>query len=99
MTLRFYVRGSSANDILFLKSTIASRQTLLAKNINDRYIVCSKDPTCSQKNALQVLNRKITEFTKGTSNKKVSVGTELAYSLAAQLDSIKSMEDELKKIK
>jgi hypothetical protein len=98
MTLRFYIRGSSINDVAFLGSTIASRKSILAKKIETTLTKCLAEVTCPKKKDLQGLSRKYTEFNRSSISKKVTQWTELVYSLSSELDSIKALEDEYNKL-
>ncbi|MBX9809354.1 hypothetical protein K2X92_03135 [Candidatus Gracilibacteria bacterium] len=100
MTIRFYVRGSSASDITFLSSTISLRKTTLGKKIEAAVKKCEGEDTCPRKKEYQSLSRKFTEFTRSnpatTANKQQ--GTAQMYALSAELNSIVSLEEELKKL-
>ena len=99
MTLRFYVRGSSATDIAYLKTAIATRNTALGKKIELKLTNCTKDTTCSNAWKLQILFKKYNEYNTSNNNTKVNPQwTELMYSLSAELDSIIAFEEELKNI-
>lgn len=99
MTIRFYIRGSSATDIVYLRSAVTARNVALGKNIELKLTDCTKNVTCPNTVKLQALSKKYKEYNSSVTNtKRAAVGTELMYSLSAELDSVVSLEDELKNI-
>ncbi len=99
MTIRFYIRGSSPNDISFLTSNLATRKTALGKKIEATITKCNWDVTCPKKKELQALLVKFNEFNKWTSIKKTGTqGGNQIYTLSSELNSVNSMEEELIKL-
>ena len=95
MVIRFYIRGSSITDITYLSESIKSRKEALKKKIDAAVLTCSKDPTCSGKKSLDLLNRKYTEFIRATSQNANRAWTEMIYILSSELNSILSLEKEM----
>lgn len=98
MTVRFYIRGSSTSDIAFLTTTIATRKTALGKKIEQALSKCSSEITCPRQKELQQLSKKFSEFTKWNAGKKSAQGIALIYALSSELNSVASLEDELRKL-
>lgn len=98
MTIRFYVRGSSMNDVAFLTSTIATRKTALSKKIELALSKCNSEITCPRQKELQLLSKKYAEFVKGNTIKKQAQGIALIYALSSELNSVASLEEELRKL-
>jgi hypothetical protein len=70
MTLRFYVRGSSATDIAYLKTAIATRNGALGKKIELKLTNCTKDTTCTNTLRLQALSKKYKEYNSSNASAK-----------------------------
>lgn len=98
MVIRFYIRGSSINDIAYLSETIKSRKESLKKKIDAAILKCSSDLTCSGKKNLDILSRKYNEFIRATSQNVNRAGTEMIYMLSSQLNSIISLEKEMENL-
>lgn len=95
VTIRFYVRGSSKEDITFLKWAIKERQDWLQKKITTAIAECKKIE-CSTLDGLEKMNLKYTEFTR-------SLGAIWGKSdditmLSSQVNSIRSLEEEFAKL-
>ena len=99
MTVRFYIRGSSVNDIAFLTNNLTTRKAALGKKIEATITKCEWDVTCPKKKELQMLLVKFNEFNKWTTNKKTTTqwGAQI-YVLSSELNSVSSMEEELRKL-
>jgi hypothetical protein len=71
-TLRFYVRGVSKDDILYLKENLRVRQAKLKTDINDNIQLCSKDPIlCASYNKkLTAFSQKYLEYERSVSQLK-----------------------------
>ena len=98
MTIRFYIRGSSVTDIAFLSSTLVTRKTALGKKVELALSKCSSEITCPRQKELQLLSKKYAEFVKGNSIKKPTQGIALIYALSSELNSVASLEEELRKL-
>ncbi len=97
ITLRFYIRGSSLNDIAYIKEIIRNRKIALGKNIEATNEKCKIELTCPRKKEFQVLSKKYTEFNRGDTTRN-STGPSEIYALSAELDTISSLEKELKNL-
>lgn len=95
ITLRFYVRGSSATDMDYLAGTLASHIAKLKTRIDMNLKECSADITCTKLKDLQKISYKYNEFIRGTQTENLSTGVEKMYRLSAKLNSINSIEKEL----
>ena len=95
VTIRFYVRGSSKDDIVFLKEAIKERENILQKRIEIAITECKKrDILCNNKAKLEAFDAKYKELLRslgGTRGKDESI-----YALANEVNSIKSLEEEFK---
>lgn len=98
VVIKFYVRGSSTSDVTLLSETIRLRREDLGKKITDLSKKCSLENTCSHKKEFETLTRKFDEFSRVTKSIKLTPWIEWVYKLSDQLDSIISLENELKKI-
>ena len=98
VVIKFFVRGSSPSDITMLSETIRSRREDLWKKITTLSAKCSTENTCSHKKEFQTLTRKFDEFSRVTKTIKLIPWIEWVYVLSDQLNSIISLENELKKI-
>lgn len=97
ITLRFYIRGSSISDIAYIKETIKNRKLALNKNIEIIYDKCKTDALCTHKKEFKALSRKYDEFNRASGIKNTTGQAEI-YALSAELDSISSLEKELKNL-
>jgi hypothetical protein len=63
VTIRFYIRGSSKEDITFLKGAIAARQESLQTQIKTAIEECQKQgQLCTELPRLDDFQKKYTEF-------------------------------------
>ena len=98
ITLRFYVRGSSLSDIAYIKETIKTRKLILSKNIDTTNEKCkSIGSACPNKKEFQLLSKKYDEFNRASGIKNTAGQAEI-YALSAELDSIASLEQELRNL-
>ncbi len=97
ITLRFYIRGSSLSDISYIKETIKTRKLILSKNIEITNEKCKVELTCPHKKEFQLLSRKYNEFNRASGTKNTTGQAEI-YALSAELDSISSLEQELRNL-
>ncbi len=97
ISLKFYVRGSSLVDIGYIKEAIKNRNSILWKSIITTTEKCQSEPTCPHKKEFQVLSRKYNEFDRAIGSKNITGQAEI-YALSSELDSISSLERELKNL-
>lgn len=98
VTLKFYVRGISKDDLLFLWESLKSRQENLWKEIDDNIKQCEKDGLicASYINKLKIFKVKYNEFTRWLDSAKIIwTGTDQIYPLSQAINTIKSLEKEL----
>lgn len=63
VTIRFYVRGSSMDDVTYLRENLKTRKDELLANINSAVSGCQQNEVlCSQLEALQEFQKKYNEF-------------------------------------
>jgi hypothetical protein len=94
--IRFYIRGSSLDDIIFLKDNLKTRYETLTAEIEKSLDECKKNEIlCSQRIQLQEFQKKFLEFTRSIDarNSAVSSSDEI-YVLTQQMNSLKSLEQE-----
>lgn len=94
VTLRFYIRGSSEADIVFLTETIQHKQEKIKKSVDELVKRCMGSDACVKKNEVQNLAKKYTEFARSLNLSKKS-WVEGIYVLWAALDTLNSIEKEL----
>jgi hypothetical protein len=96
MQIRFYIRGSSLDDIVFLKDNLKTRRETLTADIEKSLEECKKNEAlCSQLAQLQQFQKKFLEFTRSIDARSsvVSSGDEI-YVVTQQMNSLKSLEQE-----
>lgn len=97
VTLRFYVRGVSKDDILFLKENLKARQESLSQGIAESVKLCEKDPIiCASYNRkLIAFQQKYIEYKRSAENVKIRVsGNDEIYGLTQSVNTLKSLEKE-----
>lgn len=63
VTIRFYIRGSSSEDITYLRENLKTRKDELLTEINAAVTECQQNEVlCSQLEALQAFQKKYNEF-------------------------------------
>ena len=97
VTIRFYVRGSSKEDITFLKEAIKERENILQKRIEIAITECKKrDILCNNKSKLEAFDTKYKEFLRSVGGTQTK--SETIYALANEVNSIKSLEEEFQEL-
>jgi hypothetical protein len=96
MTIRFYIRGSSLDDVAFLKQNLKSRREKLEKDINTSIESCKKNAAiCSQLSRLEQVRTKFLEFTRSIDSRSALVSpADEIYVITGQLSSLKMIEKE-----
>ncbi|MDD2694023.1 MAG: hypothetical protein PHY14_03755 [Candidatus Gracilibacteria bacterium] len=103
VTLRFYVRGVSATDMIALEENIKAREKVLSESLTQNIEECTKQGSlCGDtKTALSTLSQKFQEYKNGTSGIVSSPTADAAsqvYMLAQRANTLRSLEDEFEKI-
>jgi hypothetical protein len=97
-TIRFYVRGSSKEDIIFLKGAIASRQEVLQAQIMSAQAECKKQgQLCTELPRLDAFSKKYTEFTRSLTQTKWVDTLDISI-LGQTATSLRSLDDEFQSI-
>ena len=100
-TLRFYVRGISKDDLIYLRESIKTRQTALSTKISDSMKWCQKDGVicASYVKKLAAFDQKYREFERSIGWAKILwSGTDEIYALSQTANTIRSLEKELENI-
>jgi hypothetical protein len=98
VTIRFYVRGSSTEDIIFLKEAIVSRQESLKKEIQVAIDECKKqDLLCTELTRLESFQKKYTEFVRSIDATKWVQSVDISI-LGQTASSLRALDDEFRKI-
>ncbi|NRH20512.1 hypothetical protein HOO68_00500 [Candidatus Gracilibacteria bacterium] len=92
MTIRFYIRGSSPDDIVFLSENLKSRKETLGKKISTTLDACIGELTCPRKKDLEIVSRKFLEYTRAIDS-KINIKDDI-YALSSELDAIIAIEKE-----
>ncbi len=102
VTLRFYVRGVSKDDVTYLRENIKMREDELGTSLKNSIDECkSQWPLCIEiKKQLDTFSKKYSEYKSWTSDKKPNTWDEVnqIYTLAQQASVLKSLEQEFEKI-
>lgn len=100
VSIRFYVRGSSEKDILYLVENVKTRKNLLKKKIDEAVTQCEANSTlCGNLDTLQSFQLKCSEFlrsTESTTSARNSSAT--IEKLSQQVTSLRSLEKEFEDI-
>ncbi len=97
-TIRFYVRGSSKDDVTFLKGAILSRQETLTTEIKTAKEECAKQgQLCTEWAKLQAFENKFNEFTRSLTQTK-GVETADMTILGQTATSLRTLDDEFRTI-
>ncbi len=96
VTIRFYVRGSSMDDVTYLRENLKTRKDELLANINSAVSGCQQNEVlCSQLEALQEFQKKYNEFLRGVSETDTWGGSiNDIYSLSQQVNALRTFETE-----
>ncbi len=96
VTIRFYVRGSSMDDVTYLRENLKTRKDELLANINSAVSGCQQNEVlCSQLEALQEFQKKYNEFLRWVSETDTWGGSiNDIYSLSQQVNALRTFETE-----
>ena len=93
ISMRFYVRGSSKDDIAFLKEAVKEREWALWKQIEAAIAECKKrDILCNNQTRLEEFNTKYKEFLRSLGG--ISSGGDPIYTINNEVNSLRSLEEE-----
>ena len=101
ISINFYVRGGSKDDISYLKENIKTRRTNLEKNIADALKECKNNTIlcASYTKRLDVFAQKYTEFSRSADAVQSSIAwNDSIYGLAEQAITIQSLENDFNAI-
>ena len=94
-TIRFYVRWSSPDDLLFLAESVKSRWDTLKKKIDDAVYQCKGNTSlCGNLSDLEAFQLKYKDFALSISNQKAWPITNTIDSLTQQVISLRALEKE-----
>lgn len=95
-TIRFYVRGSSSDDVTFLRENLQTRKDALLSNINSAVSECQKNEVlCSQLDSLKAFQKKYNEFLRWlNTNYKFGGLVDEVYGLTQQVNALRTLEQE-----
>jgi hypothetical protein len=97
-TIRFYVRGSSKEDITFLKWAINSRKENLQKGIEIAKSECKKQgQLCTEMPRFETFEKKYTEFVRSLGQTKWGESDDITI-LGQTATSLRGLDDEFKSI-
>jgi hypothetical protein len=98
-SIRFYIRGSSLDDITFLKNNLKTRKEEFGKSIDKAITECNKTGVCAKGKLLEAFAKKYREFTRSLDETKFAVGgTDEIYALSQQVNSLRLFQDEFEKL-
>jgi hypothetical protein len=100
-TLRFYVRGVSQDDLIYLKENLKAKQAELEALITENVKNCEKNGVlcASYKGRLFAFQSKYQEYVRSLQTARISVtGSDEIYALTQSANTLKSLEEELSSI-
>lgn len=98
-TLRFYVRGSSTNDLVFLGESITSRWSALKKKIDNAVSQCKVNETlCGNLSDLTAFQLKYTEFSKSIESGTSGPTANTIERLSQEVNSLRTLEKEFENL-
>lgn len=98
VTVRFYVRGSSVEDILFLKGAISTRLNTLNTDIQKAIDECSKQSgLCSNNKKLDEIQEKYMEFVRSLNSSNWTTTDDISI-LGQTATSLQSLDNEFRSI-
>jgi hypothetical protein len=98
VTIRFYVRGSSQEDITFLQSYLSTRKENLNKEITSAITECkAQDLLCANLSKLEAFEKKYNEFSRSLGGTKWLQSTDIAILWQASV-SLRALDEEFKNI-
>lgn len=98
-TIRFYVRGSSKDDIVYLSESVKTRKTTLKKKIDNTVEQCKvNNVLCGNLDLLISFQSKYNEFLKSTEGIVTTWGSDTIEKLSQQVTSLRGLEKELEDI-
>ncbi len=100
ITLNFYVRGGSQDDITYLAENIKSRRTALEKNVAAAIKDCQNNTIlcASYGKRLDAFNQKYIEFARSADALAKSAPASDIYGLAGQANTMLALENEFNAI-
>jgi hypothetical protein len=98
-SIRFYIRGSSMDDITFLRNNLKTRKEEFGKWIDKATLECKNSGVCAKLKLLEAFAKKYREFTRSIDETKFAVGgTDEIYALSQQVNSLRLFQDEFEKL-
>jgi hypothetical protein len=98
ITIKFYIRGSSKEDITFLKWAIIARQESLQKKITVALDECKKQwLLCTELSRLEAFEKKFNEFVRSLSSAKGIETTDISI-LGQSATSLRTLDDEFESL-
>lgn len=98
VTIRFYIRGSSNEDIIFLREAIVNRKDKLKEEIQVAIDECKKqDLLCTELSRLEVFQKKYTEFIRSIEDTKWTQTNDISI-LGQTAASLRGLDDEFRTI-
>lgn len=98
-TIRFYVRGSSKDDIVYLSESVKTRKATLKKKIDNTVEQCKvNNVLCGNLDLLISFQSKYNEFLKSTEGIITTWGSDTIEKLSQQVTSLRGLEKELEDI-
>ncbi len=99
-TIRFYVRGVSKDDLLYLKENIRARHESLGKSVTESVATCKQNGSlCTYKKELMEFQEKYNQFHTASLNAQYAAqGNDEIYVLNQKITTLKTLEEELKEI-
>lgn len=96
VTIRFYVRWASKDDVTFLRENLRTRQEELGKKITTAVSDCQKNEVlCSKLDELKIFQKKYDEYMRGvTSIDRWWVSIDDIYTLSQRVNSVRTLEAE-----
>lgn len=101
ISINFYVRGGSKDDIAYLKENIKSRRSTLEKNIADALKECKNNTIlcANYTKRLDTFAQKYAEFSRSADAVQGSIaGNDSIYGLAEQANTIQALENDFNAI-
>lgn len=96
VTIRFYVRGSSKEDIVFLQNSLTLKQESLKKEVENAVAECKKqDLLCTEIKKFEDFEKKYNEFSRSINGSKWLESSDIAI-LSQISASLRSLDEEFK---